>query len=342
MFVVSILFVILFLKNKTKREIEKSLINYINNGIVNEYMYENALADLEYAKNDNVNYYNITDFINNYIDSARKSVKAKIDKRDETYNFYKEYNDADEIGYQYYELTFRNKQKKYDIIIYRLRTNALKYIIKHITDEDIISYNNGTFDQNIKLKLEKIFIHTKDDKWYIDSDEDEHIELPYNIYLDYVSNKKQNKNVCSEVINLKIKDKINEENSKKNKILICEITYKDFDGNIVKDTGGIGIKYDSSNNIKVNAQGMLGRLFYTFPKDVPVYNAATLTAGQHDYDEALIKEKEWEAEIGLNGDMSYLNVNGNIDKEEKETEHYLTDEEFEKVFKGINKKYGIE
>ena len=72
-------------------------------------------------------------------------------------------------------------------------------------------------------------------------------------------------------------------------------------------------------------------------------NMPTLTAGQHDYDEALIKEKEWEAEIGLNGDMSYLNVFGSVDEtEEKETSHYLTDKEIKKAFKEINKKYGIE
>ena len=259
--------------NYKKWKIEKCLVDYINNGTQSEYLYENAMIDLEYAKNETINRYDITDFINNYIENIEKSVEAKI----------KGIYETNEIGYKYYEQLLPNK-RKYDIIIRGLKPQTARHIIKNITDDDISNFNNKVLKNDIKLKLEKYFIHTKDDKWYIDSDSDEHIELPYNVYLDYVSNKRQNKKKVKKIIKINIEEPINKDYVKKNSIIDCKIKYEDFEGNIIKDTGGINIKYNDNDNIKINADLMLGRLFNTYPKNEPPYDYAEITAGQHDAD----------------------------------------------------------
>ena len=116
-------------------------------------------------------------------------------------------------------------------------------------------------------------------KWYIDGNEDKHIELPYNVYVDYVSDKKETKNNIKEFLEIKLSSSDINKLTNKKTVVNMHYKYETINGEIVNGDMLIGAKIDKNNSIKFDANYLTG--FYS-----TLGNYATLTAGQHDYDEA--------------------------------------------------------
>ena len=286
--------------NNNRYKMSMAIKELLNNETMSPYFDEKDLNYIKYAKNENVNHYDITNFINNYIDCITKSIEAKVnDVENQMYQFYSPYNYAEYIGYSYYK-----QIAKYvgDIFISSMQSDVAKYIVRHITYEDINMYKDGTFEQNIKLKLEKYFTHEKDDKWFIDLNYDKHIELPYGVYVDYVADKKKTVNNIREFLEIKILrgelKKIKAKNFSNDTIKV-KYKFETFDKKIEEGILKVGIKLEKDDRLKIDAN-YFTHLYYTNR------NMPTLRAGQHDYDEARERQIQEDYELGLGGPSPIL------------------------------------
>ena len=83
--------------------ISSAIMGLLNDNKISKYFDDDALEAVAYAKTKNMNKYDITDFINNYIDTITKSVIAKVKGMEqEGYMFYYPYGVNKYIGYNEY------------------------------------------------------------------------------------------------------------------------------------------------------------------------------------------------------------------------------------------------
>ncbi len=310
--VVIILITVIIVKNLTpeynKLKIEKEILNALNDDVQYEFITDSEMKAHKKAKEKEVEEYEVTSIINNYIENVNICVKNHLDGN---------------MNYNIVEYELNDS-----LVMHGLREEGFECIYDLITDSDIEQYNYGDFKSSLIKKLQNILknkIEGNNIKWYIENDKDKIIELPYRVYIVFAhSDKKTNDVKCIKKIKFIEGKNYN-----------CIVEYEKNDGTVYKEN--IYVNYKMFNGEKKFLINGFNTIYYKQTQN------ANLSFGQHDYDEAMERERERDAELGLNGDMSYLNVFGSVDEtEEKETSHYLTDEEFEKAFKEINKKYGIE
>ena len=219
-----------FIEHKKYVTIQNSIISFLNNDELSENFDKNELEILQYAKAKVSNRYNITDFINNYIDSIDKSVNARINNLISANMFYSTYDDR-RVGY----VEFKNITDKYHgIAIHGLKPMESKYIIMNITDEDIVNYNQNKFDDILKSKLELIFEHDENDQWIINQIDDKRIELPYNVYIDYISNKRIVVNEIKKFLEIKVLDGELKKKKKKETPIRIKYKFQNIDGKVVE------------------------------------------------------------------------------------------------------------
>ena len=308
-----------FVKKQICKNISNSIIRLLNDGEKSDYFDDEAVVAIEYAKTKNANRHEITDCINNYIDIINKSIIAKINNIDKEYHFYSTSNYANKAGYVYYKHLAENNR---DMLIYGLDNAKANFIIKKIIDADIENYKNGTLKEKLNKQLQKILLY-ESGKWYIDSNIDKHIELPYNVYIDYVSNKREFKNDIKKILNIEIKPSELKKITKKFTNVDMKYEFENTDGNIVKGNKNLGIKVDENNQYIID--------IYTISSLYSLYgNYAELTFGQHDYDEAY-------EESLRNSDFTPLPSSDDIAAWEKELEEI--EKEKRRVFEEESKKY---
>ena len=323
--------------NNRRLYMSNAIRDFLNNETETDFFDEKDKEYINYAKKNNVNKYDITDFINNYIDIVNRSVKAKIDGADNCNGFYYTSYNPKDVSYIYYEKT---TDKYRDIYIHGLEPNIAKYIIKNVTNKDIIDYNSGTFNKKIIIQLNKVF-KFNNNNWFIESDDDLHIELPYNVYINYVSDKKKIINEIKEFLEVEIlKGEIKKIKEKKPTINV-RYKFETIDGKIINGETILGVQYNDSSDIKFNAN-YFAHLYCTLG------NHAEIKTGQHDYDDAERKEvgeldvlTAERAKLGLeqtpqmnwddyDEDGNYIGADETVSKEEAEeiikylSEHGIT------------------
>ena len=259
--VVVIIFYLLDLKKR--KEVSDSIINFFKNGVSSSYLDEDSFKQLTYATTKDVNNYNITKFVNDYKEILHNCIISKIDL-----------NNVMEYSQNHYTLINHNVG---EITIYAMDSSAIKFIKNKLTDNDINEYLNGTFDSKIENELKKVFLKNNKDEWFLIGDKDKIIDLQYNIYLRYVSNKKENNYDDISFIDMKIKKSLNKNFIKGQQRVPVLVRYKDNNGKIHTNDADLLVEYDENNNLKIN----LYYFFRTFYKNA---NGASITAGQHDAD----------------------------------------------------------
>ena len=296
-------------ENKVAKEINNELIYFYNNGTINEHIPDYGSGWYNYYIKSNVrNRYDITNLLNDYIDIVKECIEVKISdgkKRLKEYTF------------EYREL---GSDTHIHINMYGLKDFIKKYILNNISEIDIEFYKNGNFDNYIKSQLLDIFDY-QNNRWYLDSYEDKIYELPYNVYLNYKSNKDEPLNEVKEIRNIKI-DLIDVKKIKSDKKERINFTIE-----YLNNLNEIKQKNLSLFKMKLNESyyfdiSFLDILFTKKSRDPN----AEIKMGQHDYDEAMRKE----IEDNPSEDMSYLNDSMNEGKEYEEMQT-ISWEEFEKL-----------
>lgn len=267
--------VIRYQENKVAKEINNELTDFYNNGIINEHIPEYANNWYSYYVKSNVrNRYNITNLLNDYIDKVEECIEVKISdgkKKLKDYTF--EYR---ELGSDTHIL----------INIHGLKDFEVECILNNITEKDIELYKNKEFDNYIRNKLSDIFEY-KNNSWFLDSYEDKIFELPYNVYLDYKSNKDEPLNEVKEIKNIKISPRdIKRINSDKKEWIAFNVEYvNNFNENKQR------IVHLYKNIIGEQYFFDISFLDILFTKKSREPNA-NIEMGQHDYDEAMKREMD--------------------------------------------------
>ena len=259
--VVVMIFYLLDLKKR--KDVSDSIINFFKNGVSSSYLDEDSFKQLTYATTKDVNNYNITKFVNDYKEILHNCIISKIDP-----------NKVMEYSQNHYTLINHNVG---EITIYAMDSSAIKFIKNKLTDNDINEYLNGTFDSKIENQLKKVFLKNNKDEWFLIGDKDKIIDLQYNIYLRYVSNKKENNYDDISFIDMKIKKSLNKNYINGQKRVPVLVRYKDNNGEIHTNDADLLVEYDEKNNLKIN----LYYFFRTFYKNA---NGASITVRQHDAD----------------------------------------------------------
>ena len=135
--IVITLFFYMFIEKRVKSEILKldianSIKNFLNNDEYCKYFGEDQFEWLETVKRGNVNNYDITEFINYFIETSKRSIETHIGMNDE-----KEYAAYKKIVDKHYK----------DISIVPMCYWFYKYFDKYITEEDIKNYKNNTLEK---------------------------------------------------------------------------------------------------------------------------------------------------------------------------------------------------
>lgn len=171
------------------KKIENNLKNYLNLKST-EGMAEGCKFELERCKNGKIDEYDITDFVEVYLNQVNDTASKKEMNKVRMTNIYKQAND--------YSNYIKSRNLSMDEIITSLK-NTLIY--KNIDNEN---------------------------RWYIDKNSKTIIELPYNYYIKYtLSDRKDLKNI-KEVLGIKVVDTVDFKNIKRNSQIYFCIKYKNF------------------------------------------------------------------------------------------------------------------
>ena len=273
----------------------RRLTNYYNSVVDNSIELNDRYGKyLKGYKNEELD---ITDAINDYFSIIEKCVNYKLYNTDIRYDSYLYQGDY-------------NKP-----IIHGLPDNQAKLMTELLNDEDLSDYKNGQLIEKISRKIlqNKSIIHKSEnlrEEWYMLNDEDRRIELPYNVYLDYLCDKMNVNNSLVKILNIAIYNK--------DKSIYCDMKYKTNVG-ITKKEHILSYLYN-------------GRVIVPDIENLFIENVvkATLTVGQHDYDEAE------EARI-KNSDFTPLPSSDDIAAWEKELEKI--EAEKKRVFEEESRKY---
>ena len=250
------------------------LIKYYNNVINHNFDEDDKFAKrLTGYKSDRLD---ITYAINNYFDVLEKSVNSKINSqsmRFESYVYLGEYDKP---------------------IIHGLKDFCAEEISKILNDDDILLYKSGKLFEKIAKEIEQndnIF-HKSDnlkEEWYINNINDIVIELPYNVYMNFLCEKVNVKNEILKIISISLYNN-------KNNNLRCNFKYKQLNGEIKVEKDRIAYLYDDNTKISIPAIDEL------FIEDI---QNAELTFGQHDYDAEVERIRE---EYPLEGPSTFTNA----------------------------------
>lgn len=278
LFIVLILSLLLF-RNRIALKIfyiseANRLIKYYNNVINHNFDEDDKFAKrLTGYKSDRLD---ITYAINNYFDVLGKSIDSKINSqsmRFESYVYLGEYDKP---------------------IIHGLKDFCAEEISKILNDDDILLYKSGKLFEKIAKEIEQndnIF-HKSDnlkEEWYINNINDIVIELPYNVYMNFLCEKVNVKNEILKIISISLYNN-------KNNNLRCNFKYKQLNGEIKVEKDRIAYLYDDNTKISIPAIDGL------FIEDI---QNAELTFGQHDYDAEVERIRK---EYPLEGPSTFTNA----------------------------------
>lgn len=128
-----IIFVINYILDIKKRnEISNSIVKFINERINSPFLEEDSNKKLDYALSNDVNHYDISKAVNDYLDIVNKCMVSKINND--------KFIDYNEDRYKFISDTNAK------ITIYAMKADALQYIKNNISEDDIAEYKKGTFD----------------------------------------------------------------------------------------------------------------------------------------------------------------------------------------------------
>ena len=187
--------------------------------IVEEYeLYHKSIEEL--------NHYEITKFVDAYINMTNEAVYLYILRQKGIESEYKEKD---------YDLAHMNlRGLEYGKDMQTDGADFTEYISYDIADEDVDNFNNGTFNQKLIEKLKKCLDYKEENgkiKWEINSTEDKRIELPYNCYIDYTAYHRQDNKEFERAIDIEF-DKNFE--LKKN-VNMVSVKYETSDGRIKEE-----------------------------------------------------------------------------------------------------------
>lgn len=163
------------------------LMNQIKNDIINDLNGKFGKRTSEITKSDyyifnqpieELNRYDINDLINKYIEIVKDAIEFKRGNKDisEKCLGYEQINNPREIRWG------QDVLMSYDAI--------MEAVAKNLTQQDIINYESGLFNELLIEKLKNCLDYQEKDgkiEWQINSIKDERIELPYDSYIDYVA-----------------------------------------------------------------------------------------------------------------------------------------------------------
>ena len=286
--VVTILIIIINpYKRFRKSQLEKELLEAINNGIIGNDISENFRYEYKFAVNDNTNEYLIDDFIKYYVDLLDTCILIKKGKKN-TWDIREFFVRGD----------FMN------LTVTRCSDDRFaKYIVDNITEKDVEAYDNNLYVKMILDDLEKIFIHKSDkdfEDWYLSGNENKIIDLHYNYYITYTPNDKKNNNDFVKLLDFKIISPLNTIDvfDKKNNTLESKIKYITNSGDI-KELKRVVILEKKDDNVYYSPEVYLSSLYYSQTIK------PTISPGQHDYD---AEEERIRKEYPLEGPSTFTNA----------------------------------
>ena len=256
-----------------KRDIENSIMNFLNEGKHCKYFGEYQLDWLEQVKKGNVNNYDITEFVNYFIETSIRSIETKLGM-----NHQKEF-----IKYE------KSVQSHYkDISVVSLCYWFYKYFDKYITEEDVELYKNKKIKQRIINEL-KNKLDYSDGKWYVRGNENKKIDLLYGFYLNYIPDNRLEKIKPKSILNIKVLNKyLSRISYDKNRSIDVLIKYIDYEDNIIEAKERISIHIRDIEHLNVES---LSTLYYEYPNK---WILSQLQVSHYSKDAEDEEYREWE------------------------------------------------
>ena len=251
-FVILSIFAVKIVKSELlKKDIAKGIKDFLNEGKYCKYLPDDQMIWLNNAKSDNVNNYDITEFVNYIIETSKKCVAAKIG----------EYNINEHTIYKRVIPSYEGITIVDMMDWFYTKPN---YMMAYITEEDIELYKNNKLEEKIQNEL-KNKLDYKDGKWFVGGSRSKKIDLMYGLYIDYTPDNRIENVKPKKVLNIKTLNNFIE------KIDYSNVNHIDVDIKYIDNSNAeVDIKKGMGINIKdkthFDLQG-LASLYYSYPKE---------------------------------------------------------------------------
>lgn len=256
-----------------KRDIANSIKDFLNEGKYCKYFGNYQLDWLETVKRGNVNNYEITEFVNYFIETSKRSIETRLGMNNE-----KEYAAYKKIVQTQYK----------DISIVSLCYWYYKYFANYITENDIELYKNNKLEEKIKNEL-KNKLDYKDGKWYIGGNKNKQIDLLYGFYLNYIPDNRVEKIKPKKILDIKILNKyLHKISYNEDKSIDVLIKYIDLEDNIIECNNKISIHVRDKEHLNVES---LSILYYEYPGE---WKLSQLEIHHYSKDKEDEEYREWE------------------------------------------------
>jgi len=250
--VVLSIFVVKIVKSELlKKDIANGIKNFLNEGEYCKYLPEDQMIWLDNAKRDNVNNYDITEFVNYLIDTCKKCVSSKLGE----YKI-KEHTIYKRTIPSYEGITIVDMMDWY--------YTKPNYMMAYITNEDIELYKNDKLEEKIHNELKNKFEY-KDGKWYVGGNESKKIELVYGLYANYTPDNRVEKVKPKMVTNVMINEKyIQNLGYKGRRMMNITIEYVNDNNERIKYSDRVGFSEKDKNHFDL---AWFSPMYYSYPKE---------------------------------------------------------------------------
>ena len=250
--VVLSIFVVKIVKSELlKKDIANSIKKFLNEGEYCKYLPDDQMIWLDNAKRDNVNNYDITEFVNYIIDTSKKCVSSKLG----------EYNIKEHIIYKRIIPSYEGITIVDMMDWYYTKPN---YMMAYITNEDIELYKNDKLEEKIHNELRNKFEY-KDGKWYVGGNESKKIELVYGLYANYTPDNRVEKVKPKMVTNVMINEKyIQNLGYNGRRMMNITIEYVNDNNERIKYSDRVGFSEKDKNHFDL---AWFSPMYYSYPKE---------------------------------------------------------------------------
>lgn len=250
--VVLSIFVVKIVKSELlKKDIANGIKNFLNEGEYCKYLPDDQMIWLDNAKRDNVNNYDITEFVNYLIDTCKKCVSSKLG----------EYNINEHIIYKRIIPSYEGITIVDMMDWYYTKPN---YMMAYVTEEDIELYKNNKLEEKIKNEL-KNKLDYKDGKWFIGGNRSKKIDLMYGLYIDYTPDNRMESVKPKKVLKIKTLNNFIERIGYSN-VNHIDLDIKYIDNNNVEVDVKKGMGINIKDKTHFDLQGLVS-LYYSYPKE---------------------------------------------------------------------------